>query len=117
MVVSAIYRASDVLVLPSDYEPWALVINEAAAAGMAIVSSNVVGAAAELVRENVNGKLFAPGDLHGLINSLLEITDAGVTDRMKATSAQVLTDWRQRGDPVDGLRQALSLGNRSMIAE
>ena len=32
--ISAIYRASDVLVLPSDYEPWALVINEAAAAGI-----------------------------------------------------------------------------------
>src|SRR5262249_22179763 len=49
--VSALYRVSDVLVLPSDYEPWALVINEAAAAGLAIVASNVVGAAAELVRD------------------------------------------------------------------
>ena len=34
--VSAVYHLSDVLVLPSDYEPWALVINEAAAAGLAV---------------------------------------------------------------------------------
>src|SRR5262249_3830252 len=31
-MVSAIYRASDVLCIPSVFEPWALVVNEAAAA-------------------------------------------------------------------------------------
>jgi glycosyltransferase involved in cell wall biosynthesis len=112
-VVSAIYRASDVLVLPSDFEPWALVINEAAAAGLAIVSSNVVGAAAELVREDVNGRLFAPGDVQGLIRALLEVTEASVTDRMKAASAGILADWRQRGDPVEGLRHALKCSHET----
>jgi glycosyltransferase involved in cell wall biosynthesis len=106
-VVSAIYRASDVLVLPSDFEPWALVINEAAAAGMAIVSSTVVGAAAELVRDGVNGKLFAPGNLSELSKAILEVTDPAVIDRLKAGSEGVLADWRRRGDPVDGLLAAL----------
>ena len=46
--VAALYTACDVLVLPSDREPWALVIHEAAAAGMAVVSSSAPGAAAEL---------------------------------------------------------------------
>ena len=106
-VVSAIYRVSDVLVLPSDFEPWALVINEAAAAGLAIVSSNVVGAAAELVREDINGRLFVPGDLQGLIRALLEVTEASAIDRMKAASPGILAEWRKRGDPVEGLGQAL----------
>ena len=55
--VSAIYRACDLLVLPSNYEPWALVINEAVAAGLAVVATAVVAAAAELVVDGENGYL------------------------------------------------------------
>jgi glycosyltransferase involved in cell wall biosynthesis len=106
--ISALYRLSDVLVLPSDHEPWALVINEAAAAGLAIVSSNVVGAAAELVRDGVNGRIFPAGDLKGVTDCLMDVTVAAKADAMKAASATVLADWRRRGDPVAGLRQALA---------
>jgi len=108
--VSALYRLSDALVLPSDYEPWALVINEAAAAGLAIVASNVVGAAAELVRDGYNGRVFPPGDLNALTKCLLEVTDGAKIDAMKAASAVMLADWRKRGDPVDGLRRAMIAG-------
>jgi glycosyltransferase involved in cell wall biosynthesis len=105
--VTALYRASDVLVLPSDVEPWAVVINEAAAAGLAIVASDVVGAAAELVRDGVNGRIFPAGDAAALRAALLDVTDPGRTDAMKTASASVLADWRRRGDPVEGLRRAL----------
>jgi glycosyltransferase involved in cell wall biosynthesis len=106
-VVSAVYRCSDVLVLPSDFEPWALVINEAAAAGMAIISSNVVGAAAELVRDGINGKLFSAGDLQGLTAAILTVTAPQTIDAMKFASTAVLADWQKRGDPVNGLLQAI----------
>jgi glycosyltransferase involved in cell wall biosynthesis len=106
-VVSAVYRASDVLVCPSDYEPWAVVINEAVAAGMAIVASNVVGAAAELVVEDVNGSIFPAGSLSHLTESLRWVTGPENIERLKAGSDPVLADWRRRGDPVDGLRRAL----------
>jgi glycosyltransferase involved in cell wall biosynthesis len=106
--ISAIYRLSDVLVLPSDYEPWALVVNEACAAGMAVVASNVVGAAAELVRDGVNGRIFAAGDGAALAQCLLDVTDPAKIDAYKAASAPVLADWRRVGDPVQGLRNALA---------
>lgn len=106
-LVSAVYRCSDVLCIPSDYEPWALVVNEAAAAGMAIVASNVVGAAAELVRDNVNGKVFPSKDLDALTTALRHVTDPTQIDRLKSESRKVLAEWRQRGDPIDGLKQAL----------
>src|SRR5262249_12035230 len=35
--IAAIYRSCDVLALPSEMEPWALVVNEAMAAGLAVV--------------------------------------------------------------------------------
>lgn len=110
--ISAIYRASDVLVLPSLREPWALVINEAAAAGMAILCSDVVGAGAELVRDHINGFTFpANDDGHVLYERLLEVTQPGAIDSYKSHSREMLAEWRQRGDPVNGLRQALeSLG-------
>ncbi|HUB24878.1 MAG TPA: glycosyltransferase family 4 protein [Tepidisphaeraceae bacterium] len=106
--ISALYRLSDVLVLPSDYEPWALVVNEACAAGMAVVASTVVGAAAELVRDGINGRIFPAGDGAALAKCLLEVTDPATIDGMKAASAPVLADWRRVGDPVQGLRNALS---------
>lgn len=105
--ISAMYRCCDALVLCSDLEPWALVINEAAAAGMAIIATDVVGAAAELVRNGVNGYTVPTGDLRTLTNRLLETTDPANIDRMKAASLQVLADWRRDGDPIQGLRQAL----------
>ena len=105
--ISAIYRASDVLVLPSDFEPWAVVINEAVAAGMAVVASDVVGAAAELVRDRQNGRIFPAGDVNALADCLLDVTDEKVTDRYKAASAPILAEWRRVGDPVLGLRRAL----------
>lgn len=105
--VSALYRLGDLLVLPSDYEPWGLVINEAAAAGLAIVSTSVVGAAFELVREAVNGYVFEPGDKPALTQRLLDSTQAARIDTLRAASPQVLQEWRAVADPVQGLRSAL----------
>ncbi len=106
-IVGALYRGSRVLVLPSDYEPWALVINEAAAAGMAIIATEVVGAAAELVRDGVNGRLVPPGDPAALRQALLDATEFGRIDSMCQASRPILDEWRHRGDPVAGLRKAL----------
>ena len=106
--VSALYRNSDVMVLPSDFEPWALVVNEAAAAGLALVCSDVVGAAAELVVDGRNGFTFPAGDLDALAAALLRVTAADAVDAFKSASAGVLAEWRRRADPVDGLRRALA---------
>jgi len=109
LTVGALYRSCDILVLPSDYEPWAVVVNEATAAGLAIVSSNVVGASAELVRDGINGRLFQPGSLASLTQCLLDVTDGARINAIKSASSAALADWRQRGDPVNGLRQALAM--------
>ena len=106
-IVSALYRNADVLCIPSEYEPWALVVNEAAAAGLAIVSSSVVGAAAELVRDDVNGKVFENKDLESLTCALRHVMAPENVDRLKSGSRGVLKDWRLRGDPIAGLKKAL----------
>ncbi|MBC7835500.1 MAG: glycosyltransferase family 4 protein [Phycisphaerales bacterium] len=106
-VISAIYRASDVFVLPSQFEPWGVVVNESLASGMALVTTNVVGAAADLVRDGLNGRTVPPDNLPALTSALLEATSDAKLDSMRAASAAVLADWRRRADPVSGVRRAL----------
>jgi glycosyltransferase involved in cell wall biosynthesis len=44
-----IYAAADVMVLPSEYEPFAVVVNEAMCCGCPVIASDQVGAARDLV--------------------------------------------------------------------
>ena len=106
--ISAVYRASHVFVLASDYDAWGLVINEAMAAGMSVVCSDVVGASADLVREGVNGRTFPKGDLAALTAALLDATSPEKLDVYRAASHAVIEDWRTRADPVHGMRLALA---------
>lgn len=105
--VGALYKLADIHVLPSDYEPWAAVIPEACAAGLAVIASEVVGAAAELVKPGVNGDLFKKGDADDLARALRDVTDPSKIETYRRGSRDVLTEWRRRGDPIDGARRAL----------
>ena len=64
------YHKSDVLILPSRFEPWGLVINEAMAAGNAIIASHKVGAGFDLVN-NKNGKIFESENIKDLQNKII----------------------------------------------
>lgn len=101
------YHACDALVLPSEREPWGLVVNEAVAAGLAVVATEVAGAAVELVRHGTNGLLVPPGNVHALAEALLEVTDPQANRRFRGAAAGVLEQWRLSADPVEGLRKAL----------
>jgi len=105
--LAAILRGCDVLVIPSDYEPWAVVVNEAAAAGLAIIASDVVGAAFDLVRDGVNGFTFPAGDLHALRSRLAQVMSPGRVDELKQATLPILTEWRRLHDPVRTLRELL----------
>jgi glycosyltransferase involved in cell wall biosynthesis len=104
--LAAIYGASDVLVLPSDYEPWGVVVTEAATR-LALICSSQVGAAPDLIEDQRNGLIFEAGNETSLLMALREVTDPLNIDRMKAASPTILAAWRGRTDPVMGLRQAL----------
>lgn len=105
--VRAAFHVSSVLALPSDYEPWALVINEAAVADLVIVASDVVGAANELVRDRESGRIFRHGDVGSLTECLKDITSLGRLDQYRTEIAPTLAAWREKADPVDGICRAL----------
>ena len=66
------YAVGDVLVLPSEREPWGLVVNEAMACGLVPVVSDAVGCAPDLV-DGV-GEIFPLGDVSQLAAALLRGT-------------------------------------------
>ncbi|MEM1212326.1 MAG: glycosyltransferase [Planctomycetota bacterium] len=113
--IAAIYRRSDVLALPSDHEPWGVVVNEAAASGLAIVASSAVGAAADLVRDGFNGYTFERGDSKSFIKVLDLATDAHRIDSLKIKSHEVMREWKQLADPIQGLRLALESVRRPAV--
>lgn len=67
--------ALDVLVVPSIwYETFSLITHEAFAAGTPVVASDI-GALREVVRDGVDGLLFAPGDAAALAERLRGLLD------------------------------------------
>ncbi|MBX6330728.1 MAG: glycosyltransferase family 4 protein [Gemmatimonadaceae bacterium] len=53
-----VYGLGDIFVMPSEREPWGLVLNEAMASGLAPVVSSDVGAAADLITPDETGFVF-----------------------------------------------------------
>lgn len=91
-----IYQACDLFCLPSQgpNETWGLAINEAMAAGKAILVSDKVGCAADLVKNGVNGHIFKATDQ----NSLTTILKTLVADKkqlvmMGGHSLKMIQEW------------------------
>lgn len=50
-----IYAKNDIFLMPSKHDGWALVVNEAMASGMPIISTEKVGAIVEYIQHKENG--------------------------------------------------------------
>ena len=50
-----VYSSNDIFIMPSKHDGWALVINEAMASSMPIISTDKVGAVVEYIKHKVNG--------------------------------------------------------------
>lgn len=68
---------SGAFILPSVFEPWALVLHEAACAGLPILSSNRCGAVTCFVKEQGNGYLFIPDNVFSIRRSIEKLITAG----------------------------------------
>lgn len=67
-----------VFVLPSRFEPWAVVVHEYAAAGFPMILSSEVGAADTFLKEGENGHLFEAAnitDLKEKLKSIVALSD------------------------------------------
>ncbi len=88
------FSQADVFVLPSRYDGWGVVVNQALGAGLPILCSDQVGAGRDLVRDGVNGLRFKAGNVPALKEAMARCLEA--PERLKhwgdASRAQAL-EW------------------------
>jgi len=92
------YAASDVFVFPTIYEPFGLVIVEAMASGLPVITSRVAGAA-DVIIDGVNGLLLrGPSDVNDLaakIELLLSNVELRKTMGERARETVENLSWNQ----------------------
>lgn len=83
-----ILSSAGCLILPSRFEPWALVVHEAAASGRLILASENVGSVTHLVQPGYNGFIFNNNDVAGLASLMSRVssmTDAQLDQMSRAS--------------------------------
>ncbi len=90
------FKVADVLVLPSDFEPWGLVVNEAMTCGLPVVVSSHVGCRNDLVVDSENGYIFEAGNA-GALCVAMEKTLLCDLDYMSKKSLQKMSQWNFEG--------------------
>ena len=102
-----LYVAADVFALLSEREPWAVVVNEAAACGLPLVLSDRVGAAHDLLRDGENGALVAAGNVTGAAQALGRLAaDPELRRTQGSRSRELARDWGY-GPSVEGFVEAV----------
>jgi glycosyltransferase involved in cell wall biosynthesis len=104
-----LYRASDLLVLPSAHDSFGYVVNEAMACGLPVAISDRVGAKFDLVQPGENGYIFPAGDVDALATILTDIhSDSEKSERMGAAARLRMETWSPQ-QYVDGLVRAIDV--------
>ncbi|MCB2289988.1 glycosyltransferase family 4 protein [Clostridium sp. CS001] len=86
------YNLGDLLILPSDVEPWGLVVNEAMAADLPVIVSDICGCSLDLIHEGVNGYTFKKGNEIDLSNKIRMIFENDYK-KMGKRSGEIIERW------------------------
>jgi glycosyltransferase involved in cell wall biosynthesis len=104
------YTASDIFVLPSEHEPFGVVVNEAMLCLCPVIVSDRVGAGFDLVRDAETGFVFAMGDVMGLAAVLKRaLSDRELLQQMGQASRCRMAHW----SPPDNVAAFVQLFTRT----
>lgn len=100
----------DIFVLPSRFEPWGLVVNEAMNAARPVVVSDRVGAGPDLVEDGVNGYRVANEDAEALADAIERIlADPQRLQAFGTASFNKINHWSYR----EGAEALLDMAKRA----
>jgi 1,2-diacylglycerol 3-alpha-glucosyltransferase len=105
------YAAAGAFIHPALEEPWGLVLNEAMACGLPVLSGSHVGAAAELIREGSNGWTFDAGDTREMAEAMARL--ASLTEAERLEMGRASAEWLEERCPTE----AFGRGLRSLLAD
>jgi glycosyltransferase involved in cell wall biosynthesis len=107
----AVYTAADLLILPSEFEPFGLVVNEAMCCGCAVAASDRCGAARDLVAPVHPEFVFPSGDIDALAELMKKATaDPARLKALGCASLAYIQTWspeRNIAAAVDAIRMGL----------
>jgi glycosyltransferase involved in cell wall biosynthesis len=102
-----IYTASDIFVLPSEHEPFGVVVNEAMLCHCPVIISDRVGAGFDLVRETGTGFIYPSGNVDALATILsVALADRGKLKEMSRAAVMRMETWSWR-EHLEGTVRAL----------
>jgi glycosyltransferase involved in cell wall biosynthesis len=112
------YRDADVLVVPSLYEPWGLVVQEGLAYGLPVLTTDQVGAGDDLIEPEVNGYVVAAGsaqELRGAMCAVASWTPARYEEAVRRSAERLRSFSHERAAEgfVHGCSLALEHRTRS----
>lgn len=108
------YALAETFVFPSQSDPWGLVVNEAMACGLPVISSEAAGCTADLVQDGWNGRAIRRGDVAQLAAAMEELArDSTMRTRMGNHSKERILTYSPESCAAGIVGAALSSGTFS----
>lgn len=85
--IPALFRNAGCFVLPSLVEPWGVVLQEAAVAGLPVICTEECGASVHYVIDGYNGAVIATGSAAALTRAMQRISLADDAERARMSTA------------------------------
>jgi glycosyltransferase involved in cell wall biosynthesis len=83
----AFYALAEMLIFPTHSDPWGLVVNEAMACGLPVITTSVAGCTADLVENGCNGLVVEAGAVDQLASAMTLLTrNREIRNRFAANS-------------------------------
>jgi len=122
-----VYKASDLMVIASEYEPFGLVVNEAMLCSCPVVASDKVGAVRDLIVPGRTGFVYRCGDTRALASILQRsLSDLAQLSEIRSGALERIEAWSPQASVaalVDAVSRAVSrtggapVGQRDSSAE
>jgi len=89
-----LYKSADLMVIPSRYEPFGLVVNEAMLCGCPVVASDRVGAVRDLITHAETGFVYPCGDIEALAKTMREaLCDSARLNVIRTNASNRISSW------------------------
>ncbi len=88
----SVYAQHDILVAPSRYDGWGLIVIEGLAAGMPVIATDMMGSALDFIRHGENGWMIPAGNKEFIYKALKETMNAPLS-RMRIPARASVECW------------------------
>lgn len=104
------FKASKIFVFPTLQDPWGLVVNEAMASGLPVITSSFAGCATELVIDNENGYVLDEMDISLWKEKVLKLlNDSLLYNKFSANALVKVQEFNHRC-ASEGIKEAIIAG-------